>query len=274
MSKFKKMGVGIIITVATLALVGCGEQSYERRLDTTVATVGKEKIKLKEIDRDLKNLLKTLEEKVGKEVENNLNLKMKEGTDEEKKLLEEEKDNLIKQRKIILDRLMKNKILALKGREINLITDEMKEKANKMADHFNKIFIESYMEEGMSREEAEKKIQTQKKELISIFTKDNGMTVDELIKCLEDLSLSTLMEQNIMKSIVVTDDEIEKYYNDNINEYVTNIRQEDEVRTLEKEKEYIRDKIKYEKKNEVLKGKLEEYAKELNAKYYTDKLEF
>lgn len=218
--KRTKMLVLAAVVIGAVSAAAFLNATYNKRADKTVAIVDGEKLKLSDVDSRTAYVISELKDKYGENFEKELNKRIKNSDGDEKKKLEKDKKRLIDSRNDALESLVNIKVLSTKGKQLKLSADEDLKEIEELMANMKKNFIQSYIDEGMSKEEAEEKYTANKDKIMNEFYKGNGMNSENYTEALKDTIIAGKMENRIFDSITVSDDEIKKYYNDNINEYV------------------------------------------------------
>ena len=114
MKKIRNLVAAALIFTSSVSIMGCSNintnASSNIKAQTTLATIGGEKITLEDVDNELSQLIESLKEDYGKDFE----------TSEDTQAL----DYLNSQRINVLHQLIQEKILLTKAEELNLIPDE------------------------------------------------------------------------------------------------------------------------------------------------------
>lgn len=181
MRSIKKLVAVTLVGALMFSAVGCNmiKKSDAAIQKTVVAKVKGEKFTLGEINNQLTGFYQQLEKKYGE------NYKQ----DEQAKKLIQDK------RKEVLDGLVNDKVLQIKAKELNLEPSE--EELNK---------------------EANEKFETLKKSLGDNFEtamKNEGFTEESLKEFLKNQILAEKSIDYIIKDVTVSNEDVEKYYNEN-----------------------------------------------------------
>lgn len=156
---------------------------YSKKKDVVIASVGKEKLTLKDIDNLNNPVMDEVKKLYGDNFEEELNKKINESTGEEKKKYEVEKEYIINQREKIAEGFITKKTMSLKAQNLNLISEE---EVNKKEKEWNKIY--------------------------------ESLDVDSN-KVLKDEIYALELYKKMMKEVKVTRKETREYYKNNIDKY-------------------------------------------------------
>lgn len=192
MRKIKNIVVAAAITAMAFSITGCKmiEKTPEAIQKTVLAKVGEEKITMADVNSELQANIDYLIETYGEDYENNIDDTLKE--------------QLKTLRTQVLEQLVDDKVLITKGTELEYIPsdDELataieEERAN---------FVEAYGGEDGLKEALEY----------------SGMTEEKFNSFVENMVKTQKVKEAMTKDVTVSDEEVEQYYNDNIDEYKTN----------------------------------------------------
>lgn len=191
MRKIKNIVVAAAITAMAFSITGCKmiEKTPEAIQKTVLAKVGEEKITMADVNSELQANIDYLIETYGEDYENNIDDTLKE--------------QLKTLRTQVLEQLVDDKVLITKGTELEYIPsdDELataieEERAN---------FVEAYGgEDGL-------------KEALEYY----GMTDEKFNSFVENMVKTQKVKEAMTKDVTVSDEEVEQYYNDNIDKYTT-----------------------------------------------------
>lgn len=189
MRKIKNIVIAAAITTMAFSITGCKmiEKTPEAIQKTVLAKVGGDKITMADVNSELQADIDYLTETYGEDYENNIDDSLKE--------------QLKKARKQVLEQLVNDEVLITKGTELGYIpsdeelaTDIEQEKAK---------FTEVYGgEEGL-------------KQALERY----GMSDEKFNSFVENLVKTDKVKEAMVKDVTVSDEEVEKYYNDNIDKY-------------------------------------------------------
>lgn len=189
MRKIKNIVAIATVAVMAFSMAGCKmiEKTPAAIQKTVLAKVGNEKITMADVNSELKSDIDYLIQTYGKDYENSMDDKMKE--------------KLKSARKSVLEQLVNDKVLITKGTELGYVLsgDEL----NAAIEKERQKFVEAYG--------GEDKLQ----EAIKYY----GMDDDKFNKFLENLVKTNEVTEAITKDVTVTDEDVEKYYNENIDKY-------------------------------------------------------
>ena len=189
MRKIKNIVVAATITVMAFSITGCKmiEKTPEAIQKTVLAKVGNEKITMANVNSELQADIDYLIETYGEDYENTIDDTLKE--------------QLKTARTQVLEQLVNDKVLITKGTELGYIPSD-EELATDIEDEKAK-FTEAYGgEEGL-------------KEALEYY----GMTDEKFNSFIENLVKTDKVKEAMVKDVTVSDEEVEKYYNDNIDKY-------------------------------------------------------
>lgn len=189
MRKIKNIVAIATVAVMAFSMAGCKmiEKTPAAIQKTVLAKVGNEKITMADVNSELKSDIDYLIQTYGKDYENSMDDTMKE--------------KLKSARKSVLEQLVNDKVLITKGTELGYVLsgDEL----NAAIEKERQKFVEAYG--------GEDKLQ----EAIKYY----GMDDDKFNKFLENLVKTNEVTEAITKDVTVTDEDVEKYYNENIDKY-------------------------------------------------------
>lgn len=191
MRKIKNIVVAAAITTMAFSITGCKmiEKTPEAIQKTVLAKVGDEKITMADVNSELQADIDYLIETYGEDYENNIDDSLKE--------------QLKTVRTQVLEQLVDDKVLITKGTELGYMPsdDELataieEEKAN---------FVEAYGGE----------------EELAAALEYYGMTDEKFNSFVENMVKTEKVKEAMIKDVTVSDEEVEQYYNDNIDDYTT-----------------------------------------------------
>ena len=189
MRKIKNIVVAAAITTMAFSITGCKmiEKTPEAIQKTVLAKVGDEKITMADVNSELQADIDYLTETYGEDYENNIDDSLKE--------------QLKKARKQVLEQLVNDEVLITKGTELGYIPSD-DELATAIEEEKAK-FVEAYGgEDGL-------------KEALEYY----GMSDEKFNSFVENMVKTEKVKEAMIKDITVSDEEVEQYYNDNIDEY-------------------------------------------------------
>ena len=189
MRKIKNIVIAAAITTMAFSITGCKmiEKTPEAIQKTVLAKVGDEKITMADVNSELQADIDYLIETYGEDYENTIDDTLKE--------------QLKTVRTQVLEQLVDDKVLITKGTELEympsdeeLATAIEEEKAN---------FVEAYGGED------------ELKEALEYY----GMSDEKFNSFVENMVKTEKVKEAMIKDVTVSDEEVEQYYNDNIDEY-------------------------------------------------------
>lgn len=191
MRKIKNIVVAAAITTMAFSITGCKmiEKTPEAIQKTVLAKVGDEKITMADVNSELQADIDYLIETYGEDYENNIDDTLKE--------------QLKTARTQVLEQLVDDKVLITKGTELEYIPSE--EELTTAIEEERANFVEAYGGEDALKEALEY----------------YGMTEEKFNSFLENMVKTDKVKEAMIKDVTVTDEEVEQYYNDNIDEYTT-----------------------------------------------------
>ncbi|MDU4884052.1 peptidylprolyl isomerase [uncultured Clostridium sp.] len=191
MRKIKNIVVAVAITTMAFSITGCKmiEKTPEAIQKTVLAKVGDEKITMADVNSELQADIDYLIETYGEDYENNIDDTLKE--------------QLKTARTQVLEQLVNDKVLITKGTALEYIPSE--EELATAIEEERANFVEAYGgEDGL-------------KEALEYY----GMTEEKFNLFLENMVKTNKVKEAMTKDVTVTDEEVEQYYNDNIDKYTT-----------------------------------------------------
>lgn len=191
MRKIKNIVVVAAITAMAFSITGCKmvEKTPEAIQKTVLAKVGDEKVTMADVNSELQADIDYLVETYGEDYENTIDDSLKE--------------QLKTARTQVLEQLVNDKVLITKGTELGYIPsyDEL---ATAIEEEKAK-FTEAYGgEEGL-------------KEALEYY----GMNDEKFNSFIENMVKTDKVKEAITKDVTVSDEEVQQYYNDNIDKYTT-----------------------------------------------------
>ena len=191
MRKIKNIVVAAAITTMAFSMTGCKmvEKTPEAIQKTVLAKVGDDKITMADVNSELQADIDYLVETYGEDYENTIDDSLKE--------------QLKTARTKVLEQLVNDKVLITKGTELGYIPSD-EELATAIEEEKAK-FTEAYGgEEGL-------------KQALEYY----GMTDEKFNSFVENMVKTTKVKEAMVKDATVSDEEVEQYYNDNIDKYTT-----------------------------------------------------
>ena len=189
MRKIKNIVVAAAITTMAFSITGCKmiEKTPEAIQKTVLAKVGDEKITMADVNSELQAEIDYLIETYGEDYENNIDDSLKE--------------QLKTVRTQVLEQLVDDKVLITKGTELGYMPSD-DELATAIEEEKAK-FVEAYGgEDGL-------------KEALEYY----GMSDEKFNSFVENMVKTEKVKEAMIKDVTVSDEEVEQYYNDNIDEY-------------------------------------------------------
>ena len=189
MRKIKNIVVVAAITTMAFSITGCKmiEKTPEAIQKTVLAKVGDEKITMADVNSELQADIDYLIETYGEDYENNIDDSLKE--------------QLKKARKQVLEQLVNDEVLITKGTELGYIPSD--EELSTAIEQEKAKFTEAYGgEEGL-------------KQALEYYR----MSDEKFNSFVENMVKTEKVKEAMIKDITVSDEEVEQYYNDNIDEY-------------------------------------------------------
>ena len=191
MGKVKKLIAAAMISVMSLSVVGCNmiEQTAESKAKTVLAKVGDTKITRGDVDAELKADIDNLKETYGEDYESAI----------PESLLEQ----LQSVRTQVLNQLVTEEIMVQKANQLDLMPSD---------------------------EELETKITERTEELKEVYGGEEsfqsaldyyGYTDETFKEFMKTQVISEIVSEYMVKDVTVSDEEVEEYYNTNIDEYTT-----------------------------------------------------
>ena len=277
MKRFLVIGLCLI----SLSLVACGngnkvnkeaskntEISQESkdpisRRETIVAKVGKEEITLAQVDAFSQSAIVYAKAVVGDDFENEINEVLENSSDEAKvSEYKNQKENIIESRKFAVEALVQSKLFGLEARERKLIYDGILEK--------NKELIKMFYISPES-ELSDERVQELFENDISNKVNNYGVPREVAIKEYEDIVGENLLKDELKEKVSISSEEIEEYYNKNIDSYVIDGVS---TRSLSEVSDEIEKTLFYEKYSELIDRELERISKKHKVVTFEEELNF
>ena len=189
MGKIKKLIAAAMISVMSLSVVSCNmiEQTAESKAKTVLAKVGSTKITLGDVDSELKADIDSLKETYGEDYESAIS----------ESLLEQ----LQRVRASVLEQLVNEEIMVQKAEELKLMPSD---------------------------EELEEKVTAKTEELKEVYGGEEsfqsaldyyGYTDETFKDFMKTQVISEIVYDYMVKDVTVSDEEVQEYYDTNIEEY-------------------------------------------------------
>lgn len=191
MRKIKNIVAAAAITTMAFSITGCKmiEKTPEAIQKTILAKVGDEKITVADVNSELQADIDYLIETYGEDYENTMDDTLKE--------------QFKSARQSVLEQLVEDKVLLTKGTELGYIPSD--EELATAIEEERANFVEAYGgEDGL-------------KEALEYY----GMTDEKFEAFLENMVKTDKVKEAITKDVTVSDEEVEEYYNENIDTYTT-----------------------------------------------------
>ena len=191
MRKIKNIVVAAAITTMAFSITGCKmiEKTPEAIQKTVLAKVGDEEITMADVNSEIQANIDYLIETYGEDYENSIDDTLKE--------------QLKTLRTQVLEQLVDDKVLITKGTALEYIPSE--EELATAIEEERANFVEAYGgEDGL-------------KEALEYY----GMTEEKFNSFLENMVKTDKVKEAMIKDVTVSDEEVEQYYNDNIDKYTT-----------------------------------------------------
>ena len=183
LKKIKKIIATVAILTIAVSAMGCKmiEKTPEAVQKTVLATVGDEKITKGDLDKEMGKYAAQLKQQFGDDYATN----------------DKVKDQILAQKKKLLDNLVTGKILVKKATDLNLKPSD--DVINKQIDDQINQYKAQYPEEGQWESVLEQ----------------NSLTEDQLKESLKTQIITSAVQDDMVKDLAVTDDEIQTYYDAN-----------------------------------------------------------
>ena len=277
MKRFLVIGLCLI----SLSLVACGndnkvneeaskntEISQESkdpisRRETIVAKIGKEKITLAQVDAFSQSAIVYAKAVVGDDFENEINEVLENSSDEAKvSEYKNQKETIIESRKFAVEALVQSKLFGLEAKERKLIYDGILEE--------NKELIKMFYISPES-ELSDERVQELFENDISNKVNNYGVPREVAIKEYEDIVGENLLKDELKGKVSISSEEIEEYYNENIDSYAIDGVS---TRSLSEVSDEIEKTLFYEKYSELIDGELERLSKKHKVVTFEEELNF
>ncbi|MDK0615028.1 peptidylprolyl isomerase [Clostridium perfringens] len=182
MVSVKKIVASALVGVLMFSAVGCNmvEKTQAAIDKTTVATVNGEKITLGEVDSHLKGVFAQMKSQYGDKYMDDPQVAQQ----------------ILQQRQGILNSMVEEKVLVAEANKENIVPSE--EELNKKIEQQIKLYKEQYGEEGYKK-----------------AVESMGYTEDTFKDYLRNQFIADAAASNAIKDIKVTDEEAQKYYDEN-----------------------------------------------------------
>lgn len=187
MKNIKKLVATIMVGAIGFSVMGCSmiEKTPEAIKNTVLAKVNDEKITKGDVDQELTSYIEQFKSTYGEDFESN----------------SEVKSQLDEYRKQVIETLIDEKVLLIKAKELNLVPTD--EELKKEMDEKVASLVSAYG--------SEEKLEEAKKSF--------GYTDETFEQFLKNQIISQKTVEHIYKDINITDEEIKKYYDENIDTY-------------------------------------------------------
>lgn len=187
----KKIIATNIMILSCITMLGCNaKKEYSKRIDEKVAVIQKEDITLDNVDMMLGDYIDNLKEKYGDDFEKGINEALKSDDMDKKNNAQEDKKELIKRRNDFLGDMITTEVMYLKAIESGITMDDKIKESSE-------LFINNMVD----------------------LNQDSNLDLDYVKSYFQKKYLAIEQEANIYKSITVSDEEINKYYEDNKSDY-------------------------------------------------------
>ncbi len=182
MVSVKKIVASALVGVLMFSAVGCNmvEKTQAAIDKTTVATVNGEKITLGEVDSHLKGVFEQMKSQYGDKYMDD----------------PQAAQQILQQRQGILNSMVEEKVLVAEAKKENIVPSE--DDLNKKVDEQVKKYKEQYGEEGYKK-----------------AVESMGYTEDTFKDYLKNQFIAEAAVENVTKNIKITDEEAQKYYDEN-----------------------------------------------------------
>jgi len=183
LKKIKKIIATIAVLTIAVSAMGCKmiEKTPEAIQKIVLATVGDEKITKGDFDKEMSKYDTQLKQQYGDDYATNDKIK----------------DQLKQMKQKQLDNMVTEKILLKKATELNLKPSD--DDINKQIDDQINQYKTQYPEEGQ----------------FESILEQNGITEDELKESLKTQIITSAVQEDMLKDITVTDDDVQTYYDEN-----------------------------------------------------------
>ncbi|WP_055665256.1 peptidylprolyl isomerase [Desnuesiella massiliensis] len=184
MKNVKKIVAAAMLSIFTISFAGCKmiEKTPEAIKKSPVAKVGKETITRGELDEKMAPVIEQLKQQYGNDYEKN----------------DSAKEILMEQKKQLLQSLVDERVLLLKGEELKLVPEQAKldEEINKKLEEIKSVY----------GNDAQK---------FADALKEANLTEEALKGYIKNQVITSKVYDNMVKDVKVDDGQIEKYYNEN-----------------------------------------------------------
>lgn len=187
MRKIKKLVAVATLSIMAFSLAGCNmiQKTPEAIQKTVLAKIGNETITLADVNEELKADIEYLKQQYGEDFESNIDDTLKE--------------QLKSARKQVLTQLVEDKVVIAKGADLLPAQEELDAAIAEEKENFKEIYGG---EDGL-------------KQALEYY----GMTEESFNAFVETTVKKDKIKEAITKDITVTDEEISKYYDENIAKY-------------------------------------------------------
>ncbi|ELC8442516.1 hypothetical protein QYB59_001540 [Clostridium perfringens] len=277
MKRFLVIGLCLI----SLSLVACGNDNKvnkdvsknteisERRKEpltrneTIVAKVGEEEITLAQVDAFSQSAIVYAKAVVGDDFENEINEVLENSSDEAKvSEYKNQKEIIIETRKYAVEALVQSKLFGLEARERKLIYNGMLEENKELIKMF-------YISPGS--ELSDEMVQDLFEKDINNMVNNYGVPREVAIKRFEDVVGENLLKDELKEKVSVSSEQIEVYYNENIEKFKIDGAS---IKSLEEVSEEIEKTLFYEKYSELIDTELERLSKKHKVETFEEELSF
>lgn len=233
------------------------------RRETIVAKVGKEKITLAQVDAFSQSAIVYAKAVVGDDFENEINEVLENSSDEAKvSEYKNQKKTIIESRKFAVEALVQSKLFGLEAREKKLIYDGMIEENKELIKMF-------YISPGS--ELSDEMVQDLFEKDINNMVNNYGVPREVAIKRFEDVVGENLLKDELKGKVSISSEEIEEYYNENIDSYVIDGVS---TRSLSEVSDEIEKTLFYEKYSELIDREVERLSKKHKVVTFEEELNF
>lgn len=191
MGKIKKLVTAAMISMMAFSVVGCNmiAKTPEAIAKTVLAKVGDKKITLGDVDNELQADINSLKEQYGE--------------DYQSKISDSLKEQLLSVKEQVLNQLVTEEVLIQKANELNLVPAQ--EELDQLVAERTEELKEYYG--------GEESFQS---------TLDYFGYTDETFKTfMENQVICGLVQEDAVKDVTVTDEELQQYYDENIDKFTT-----------------------------------------------------
>jgi foldase protein PrsA len=183
LKRIKKFIATIAVLTIAVSAMGCKmvEKTPEAIQNTVLATVGNEKVTKGDLDKTMEPTIAQIKQQYGEDYANNAQVKAQ----------------LDQAKKQALDNLVTEKVLLQEADKLNLKPSD-DEINKKVEDQINQ-YKTQYSQEGQ----------------FESILQQNGLTEDQLKELIKKNAITGAVQDNIVKDVTVTDDDVQTYYNEN-----------------------------------------------------------